>query len=164
MYYNINIIQGEKTMLSVIFSLLISSAHANEIKYSWQWETSPAIEICPDSSMTVNEVAKSISYWESQGVEVDITSIQHVNKCDLSKRNVIQIMGDRGVNHSKEFAKTKVKWYYYGQKNPNTTLYIKSAHIQIPNNNLKLEHIVLHEIGHSLGLGHSHHNVMKAIH
>tara|TARA_B100001093_G_scaffold485513_1_gene519932 strand:- start:6288 stop:6743 length:456 start_codon:yes stop_codon:yes gene_type:complete len=151
-------------MLSIILTFLISNANADELHYNWVWETSPLIEICPDSSMTVNEVAKSIAYWEHQGVEVDITSINYVENCDITKRNVIQIMGDRNIDHAKEHAKTKVKWYYYGEKNENTILYIKAAQVQIPQNNKAMEDIVLHEIGHALGLGHSHHDIMKAVH
>jgi len=73
-------------------------------------------------------------------------------------------MGDRNVNHTKEYAKTKVKWYYYGEKTESTILYIKSAQVQIPNNNLNMEDVVFHEIGHSLGLGHSNHDIMKPNH
>ncbi len=151
-------------MLPIIFSLLTLDAQAADLTYNWQWETSPKIEICPDSQFTINDVVSGLSYWQDKGVFVEITSINHVDHCDLKKRNVIQFMGDRNVNHDKEYAKTNIKWYYYGEKNEDTTLFIKGARIQIPNDNIEMESIVLHEIGHALGLGHSHHEIMKATH
>jgi len=148
-------------MLSIILATLINNSNASDLKYSWNWETSPSIEICPDSSITVNQVAEGIAYWEKQGVEIDIASIDHVVNCDLEKRSVIQFMGDRNVDHSNQYAKTNIKWYYYGIESDNTVLYVKGARIQIPNQNLKMKNIVFHEIGHAFGLGHSDHPIMK---
>ena len=148
----------------LLFISLLTNSFAEDLNYRWFWETSPNIEICPDSDITVNKVIESIDYWLEKDIDVNIGSINYVSECDLTKRNVIQIMGDRSVDHDSEHAKTNIKWYFHGSKNENTVYYIKAARVQIPNDNLLMKDIVLHEIGHSLGLGHSNHHIMKSDH
>jgi len=144
--------------------LLSTVAFGGELYQECEWETKPIIEICPDSAMDVNDVVQSLSYWIDRGVTVDISGIQKVDHCDLSKINVIQITGYRNFDRNAYHAMTNIKWYYYGQKTAATTIYIDRATVQIPLNKINREDIVLHEIGHALGLGHSHDHIMKSNH
>ena len=149
--------------LSLITGLANADSLDHDLSYGWVWETSPTVEICPDSKITTNEVVDSLSYWFDKGVDVDIAEIKNVDYCDLDKRNVIQIMGDRDVA-SDENARTKIKWYYYGTRGKNTTYYIKGARVQLPSDVLDNKTVVLHEFGHALGLEHSPNHIMQSHH
>ena len=142
--------------MNLLITLLLNTAHADHnLKQGWFWETSPNIEICPDSNISINKVNETIDYWSSRGIEVKINDIIEVDYCDLEKRNVIQIMGH---------GRTNVKWYYYGRTKSESTLYIKASRIQIPNDTLNNETIVKHEFGHALGLEHTNDSIMTPYH
>lgn len=154
-------------MILLLMTLNVASADDNHLdkslKHQWFWETTPTIEICPDSNITIEKVSQTIDYWEARGVEVNINKIENVEHCDLEKRNVIQVMGNRNLRPT-EHGRTNVKWYYYGHTKYDSTLYIKASRIQLPNEKLRNETIVLHEFGHALGLGHTNDEIMTAYH
>tara|TARA_Y100001937_G_C7116378_1_gene330335 strand:- start:143 stop:604 length:462 start_codon:yes stop_codon:yes gene_type:complete len=151
-------------LLSLLCSFVNAKTLDENLEYGWIWETSPTVEICPDSELSANQVIESISYWLDRGVDVDIQGVQYVEHCDLKKRNVIQIMGDRNVPFD-ENARTSISWYYYGKKNKNTTFYIRATRVQLPYEASNNNTIVLHEIGHALGLEHtSNDHIMQTHH
>ena len=135
-----------------------------QLTQRWVWETKPTVEICPDSSMSIEHAFDAIGYWTEEDVHVPIKRIRRVEHCDPSKLNVIQVHDHIDFDRDKFHAMTKVKWYYYGTQNPNTVYYIDRVRIQIPNDTLWNRPIVLHEFGHAMGLGHSDHPMMKKTH
>ena len=150
--------------LSLLTNIATADNHLDKsLTQSWFWETSPSVEICPDSNISTNQIIEILDYWFERGLDVQIESIKKVNHCNLEKRNVIQIMGDRDVR-SDEYARTNIKWYYRGFQNENTIYYIKGARIQLPNNILSDNTIVKHEFGHALGLDHTNDPIMKSYH
>ena len=153
----------------ILLLIAITTATAVEkhlddsLKHAWFWETTPTIEICPDSNITTQKISKTLDYWKSRGVDVAIDKIEKVDHCDLDKRNVTQVMGNRDLRPT-EHGRTNVKWYFYGHTKYDSTLYIKASRIQLPNEKLSNETIVLHEFGHALGLDHTNDKIMTAYH
>lgn len=145
-------------MITLLISL-VSISQAKDLHYKYEWETSPTIQICPDATIDKQDVEDAINYWEAEGVDTSfIKEIKLVSHCNLHDLNVIQITGDIDIRPD-EYAATLIKWYRYN-KNKNSTLYVDRATVQIPAN--AKEKVILHEIGHAIGLDHNpHHSVMK---
>ena len=144
--------------------LLSTFAFAGELYQECEWETVPSIEICPDSKLEIVNIVESLTYWSKRGVKINISGIYNVDYCDLEKVNVIQISGYRNFDNKNYHAMTNIDWYYYDEKSSSQSIFIDRVLVQIPNNKINKEIIVLHEIGHAFGLGHSHDSIMQENH
>lgn len=151
-------------MLLLSFLTLTTNAETldKNLYYEYRWETYPTIEICPDSEVTTKLVNEVLDYWEDRGVEVKISSVKKVNYCNPDKNNVIQLMATGIEIHPYEIAVTINNWY---RSKGDSTYWLSSSHVLIPNEVSDASVIVKHEIGHALGLAHSSSdNVMRPIH
>lgn len=151
-------------MLLLSFLTLTINAKTldQNLQYKHKWNTSPIIEICPDSDITTKQVNEILDYWDNRGVEVNIRSVQKVSYCNPNKINVIQLMSSGIELYSHEIATTITNWY---RLPGDSTYWIKNAHVLIPNEVSDASVIVKHEIGHALGLDHSKSDsVMHPIH
>ncbi len=144
-------------------STQVSWTMNSKLKRNWHWETTPTIEICPDSNISIYQVVDALEYWIGQGVAVPIQGVHKVQHCNPKKKNVIQVNAHIDFDRTQYNAVTDIKWYNYGQKNDQTIYYIDHCQIQLPNDRLGEIEIVWHEFEHALGLGHSRHEIMQKV-
>ena len=147
-------------MLFIYMLLNINITHAQETNYSWKWDKNAEIkyEICQGSKVKKEKIKAYVYYMiEEYNINVkqkDI-SVYYNNECPIDPGHnthydeTVFIKSFQKNNY--QYAKTQVNWTKYdGIK------YINNATVRFPNNlNSSVEDtVLLHELGHSLGLGH----------
>ncbi len=146
-------------MLTLLLTIL--TAQADDLYKKYEWEVEPVIEICPESNVTIEEVEEAMEYWYEE-VNFTYKTIRKVKNCAYQKENVIQVSDGAKVNFDKkELANTAVYTYKYSDSNQK---FIDYALVSIPNNPAypnKQQILITHEIGHAIGYGHSHHDIMR---
>ena len=145
-----------------IFTILFS-AQADEIYAPYKWEHKPIIEICPEASVSTQEIEVALNYWKKE-LGFEYKSLNRVKECSPGKWKTIQITNGKNITNSNVLAETTFEWYFYPETDPQQiNKYVEYAIVQIPSH---IPHdrqaVIIHEIGHSIGLMHSNHEIMKS--
>ena len=140
--------------------ILMFTAQADELNKKYDWETIPTVEICPESNVNVKHVEVALDYWHNE-VGFEFKTIKKVTSCKIGKLNTIQITDGKGVDLTKHLALTSVFTYHYSDDV--YTKYVDYAIVRIPSStgyDYLAQEIMIHEIGHAVGFGHSSHGIM----
>ena len=143
-----------------IMGLLILSLFGNANAYTdddfhrtWFWMDEPkVIEICDDISITKEMVEESLQFWIDNKVIKEKIKIELVSDCnDYYHMDAIMITKHKNFNIDKYYAMTFLdEWNGQG---------ILGARIEI--DPIEHENIILmiHELGHALGIGHEEEDI-----
>ena len=144
-----------------MFTLLLTifAAEAHDLNKKYDWETTPAIEICPQANVNIEQVYIALNYWKNK-VGFRYSRISRVEKCVKEKINTIQITDDENVDTSKHLGLTTVYSYHYIGSNKKYAEYALVRLSNIPQYDYLQQDLVTHEIGHAIGYGHSDSGVM----
>lgn len=147
-------------MLFIYMLLNINITHAQETNEQWKWDKNSELkyEICSDSNVKKEKV-KAYVYYMIDEYNIDLQkkdiSVYYNTNCPTNPKHESRydetIFIKSFQQNSRQYAKTDLRWTMYGN-----IKYIDNATINYPNyldNDIK-EKVLLHEIGHSLGMPH----------
>ena len=149
-------------MFFIYMLLNTNITHAQETNYLWRWDKNAEIkyEICQDSTVKKEKI-KAYVYYMIEEYDINVKqkeiSVYYNNNCPIDPGHnthydeTVFIKSFQRSTYQMAYAKTHVNWTKYdGIK------YINNATIKFPNNldSSVSDIVLLHEIGHSLGLGH----------
>ena len=147
-------------MLFIYMLLNINITHAQETNFAWRWDKNTELkyEICQDSTVKKEKVKAYVYYMiEEYNIDLDTKeiSVYYNNNCPTNPGHNPKYDETVFVKSSQrtifQYAVTDANFTRYGD-----IKYLDNVTIRYPDNldNSIKEKILLHEIGHSLGLGH----------
>ena len=111
------------------------------------WKSIPDVLICKDSEVTLKDVRSAVTFWENKGFEFG--TISHEHSCDSYHEGHIMFVGDSNLEKG-YLGMTEI--YEYGENHKT----IKSAYIEISDEQSDNLVLLAHELGHAIGYKHGH--------
>ena len=136
----------------------ILSAQASEYHVSKKWDYKEVkVTVCADADFSKSEVESAISFWKKE---------KHPGHKNLSSHVTMAKKGDKYCTQGWKYGHILIAgprdmdtevyngrcFYWYNHSNDN----LVSAFIKIDDASYKKNNILIHEIGHSIGLDHDY--------
>ena len=124
---------------------IINLAFAGDYEFLGRWHTLPDVTVCPNSNVDIDDVENAVDYWKTRGH--DFGDIYEKSRCDSKYPDgVIQFNDPKNeVDTSRSFGHSQVQEYNH---------VITSVSIQISEEGSRNYEVVVHELGHALGIYH----------
>ena len=123
------------------------------------WEQQPDIVMCKDTKVKEETLEKAINFWQQIGYNVPENITKKYCGHELHVPGEIRITGQRDLDTVRYYGMTDRKYYA-----KNNTAYLLSVNIKLEvdaANNLEL---LIHELGHSLGIEHEENDESHIMH
>ena len=136
---------------------LITSLFAADHDYIATWRTTPDIVYCKNSKVALSDVKNAIDYWGTKGHDFGDLLIRE--SCTTKPEfGLIKIGPPDASIENDTYGHTHIKWAYDDT--------MDFAVVVISKEGSYIYEVVVHEIGHALGLDHSHNvnSIMYAKH
>ena len=144
--------------MSILF-LLSNLAHSYtffDFNHRYFWKTNPQVVLCEDAKVNRDLVETAMRFWQSNSFTMRDDLI--VKSCEKShKKGEVRITHQRDLNIK--------KYYAYTIRDLDTdTNEISAATILIDDLESKNLELLIHEMGHALGINHSNYDKSHIMH
>ena len=152
-WYNKN----KEDVMNILFLLssLAYSYSRTDFKHRYIWDTKPRVVLCDDAKVEKADIERAMAFWKDQmfGMHEKIIS----KPCKKTHRKgEIRITGQRDLDTNK---------YYAFTLRDISPMEISAATILIEDAQADNLELIIHELGHALGLNHSDdHDVSHIMH
>ena len=143
-------------MFLLLFSMVAPSFayDIDDFHFTHVWKTQPQIVLCDDAKITKWSVISAIAFWNNVGIDVKPDIVQKACHSNFSEGE-IQITAQRDLD--------LIKYYGYTERNYKGKI-LNAATIKIEDASSQNLELLVHELGHALGIGHEKDDLSHIMH
>jgi len=145
-------------MLLFLFTNICNAYTKNDMNIQYYWYNEPQIVLCNDSHVLENNIITAINFWKNLGFKLKKDIVK--KSCEKEfVSNEIRITGQRDLDVKRYYGMTYRNYNQIGEN-----FYLDAATIKIDNNFTQDLNLIIHEIGHSLGVDHEEYDKSHIMH
>lgn len=146
--------------MNVLFLVVNAMAYTkSDFDHIAKWQQQPQIVMCSDTKVKKENLQKAIGFWQQAGYNISNNITEKYCGHDLYVANEIRIAGQRNLDTVRYYGMTERQ--YYGENNQT---YLLAANIKFGNNDADNLELIIHELGHALGIEHEKHDESHIMH